>query len=98
MQQMAGRLYHLTDKAPLRGLSLCAALLIAGCVLWDPARIALTPGIHNSLWGVALIWAVCSGVIHGSGFVIRTTLWKMVFNPLIAWLILLAALLRYFVF
>ncbi len=98
MQQMAGRLYSLTAKAPLRGLSLCAALLIAGCVLWDPARMALTPGIHNTLWGLALIWAVCSGVIHGSGFVIRSTLWKMVFNPLTAWLILLAALLRYFVF
>lgn len=98
MQQMLGRLYNLTDKALFRGLSLCAALLIAGCILWNPTRIALSPGIHNTLWGLALIWAVCSGVIHGSGFVIRSTLWKVVFNPLTAWIILLAALLRYFVF
>ncbi len=98
MQHRVSSIYTLTSKAPLRGLSLIAALLVAGCVLWDPQRIALSPGVHNSVWAVLLIWAVCSGVIHGSGFVLRSSCWQVVFNPVVAWIILLAALLRYFVF
>ncbi len=90
------RLYQLTDKGPLRGLSLIAALLVAGCVLWNPARFAVVPREYSLWWGIALIWAVCTGVIHGSGFRFRKTLWQGIFNPVPAWIILAAAIVCFF--
>ena len=43
---MAGiihRIYQLTDKGPLRALSLILALLVAGCVMWDRTRFSVVP-------------------------------------------------------
>ena len=96
---MAGiihRIYQLTDKGPLRVLSLILALLVAGCVLWDPTRFAVDPRTYAVWWGLALIWSVCAGVIHGSGLRLQKTLWQGVFNPLLAWIILIPALVCYF--
>jgi predicted membrane protein len=33
-------LYAVMDKRPLRALSLVMALLLAGCIFWDPSRFA----------------------------------------------------------
>ena len=33
-------LYAVMDKRPLRALSLIMALLLAGCIFWDPSRFA----------------------------------------------------------
>ena len=33
-------LYAIMDKRPLRALSLLMALLLAGCIFWDPSRFA----------------------------------------------------------
>ena len=96
MQRMANRLYNLTDKGPLRVLSLVAALLVAGGVIWDPTRFALSSR-SLSLWGgIALIWAVCAGVIHGTGFRPRRALWQGIFNPVLAWVILLPGIACFF--
>lgn len=42
------------------------------------------------------MWAVCAGVIHGVGFRPYRSLWKAVFSPLPAVIILLAGLLHFF--
>ena len=34
------KLYAVMDKRPLRALSLVMALLLAGCIFWDPSRFA----------------------------------------------------------
>ena len=34
------KLYAVTDKGPIRALSLVLALILAGCVFWDPTRFA----------------------------------------------------------
>ena len=96
MQRMVSSIYDLTGKAPLRGLSLIAGLLVAGCVLWDPTRFSLSSKTLSLWWGILLIWAVCSSVIHGSGFRLRTMLWQIVFNPLFAWIILLSAIICFY--
>ncbi|MFB4340136.1 cyd operon protein YbgE [Pantoea sp. CS_6] len=88
--------YRLMDKGPLRALSLILALWLGGCLLWDPARYATRPeGIL--LWqGIVLIWAVCTGVIHGSGFRPRRLRWRAFFAPLPALLVLFWALSHFY--
>lgn len=89
-------LYDLMDKGPLRALSLLLALLAAGGVMWDPTRFANHAGQLPVLQGLVLIWAVCSGVIHGVGFRPQQTRWQALFSPLPAMLVLLIALYRFY--
>ncbi len=44
-------------QRPLRALSLLMALLLAGCIFWDPSRFAAN---QLEIWhGFLLMWAVC---------------------------------------
>ena len=89
-------LYQLMDNSLLRLCSLAAALLLAGCMIWDPTQFAANNS-KLSIWqGMLLMWAVCSGVIHGVGFRPHKLLWQVFFSPLPALLILLAGLIFFF--
>lgn len=89
-------LYRYMDKGPLRALSLIMALLLAGCVFWEPARFAARTSSLSIWQGMALIWAVCSGVIHGIGFRPLRVRWRGIFSPFPAFVILAAGLYYYF--
>lgn len=96
MGQGVSRLYQLMDRRPLRALSLVAALLLAGCIFWDPARFAANSS-HLALWqGLLLIWAVCCGVIHGVGFSPRRLRWQGFFTPLPALILLLCGIVFFY--
>lgn len=89
-------LYQLMDRGPLRVLSLVAALLLAGCMFWDPSRFAANSS-ELAIWqGLLMMWAVCSGVIHGVGFRPRRLRWQGFFSPLPALIVLLAGLAFFF--
>jgi len=89
-------LYQLMDRGPLRALSLVAALLLAGCMFWDPSRFAANSS-ELAIWqGLLMMWAVCSGVIHGVGFRPRRLRWQGFFSPLPALIVLLAGLAFFF--
>lgn len=89
-------LYQLMDRSPLRALSLVAALLLAGCMFWDPSRFAANSS-ELAIWqGLLMMWAVCSGVIHGVGFRPRRLRWQGFFSPLPALIVLLAGLAFFF--
>lgn len=92
MGQSIAHLYRLMDKGPLRVLSLVAALLLAGCMFWDPSRFAANSS-QLAIWqGLVMMWAVCSGVIHGVGFRPRRLRWQGFFSPLPALIVLLVGL------
>ena len=40
LMKFIATLYAIMDKRPLRALSLLMALLLAGCIFWDPSRFA----------------------------------------------------------
>ncbi len=84
--------YRLMDKGPLRALSLILALIVAGCLFWDPSRYAAHTSTLSVWQGVLVIWAVCAGVIHGVGFRPRRTRWQALFSPALALIALLFAL------
>ncbi len=70
------------DKGPLRALSLMMlALLLAGCIFWDPSRFAAKTSELEIWHGFLLMWAVCAGVIHGVGFRPRAIHWQGLFRP-----------------
>ncbi|AGH74598.1 cyd operon protein YbgE [Edwardsiella piscicida] len=96
MTGLADRLYSLMDKGPLRALSLILALALAGCIFWDPTRFAAKTSSLAIWQGLLLMWAVCSGVVHGVGFRPRRLRWRAFFSPLPALIILIAGLLFFF--
>ncbi|BCU56402.1 cyd operon protein YbgE [Enterobacter kobei] len=96
MNAIIAKLYAVMDKGPLRALSLVMALLLAGCVFWDPARFAAKTSDYEIWQGFLMMWAVCSGVIHGVGFRPAALHWQGIFCPLIADIVLAAALFYFF--
>lgn len=89
---LADKLYAMTDKGPVRALSLVLALILAGCIFWDPTRFAAKTSSLEIWEGLLLIWAVCTGVIYGVGFRPQRSLWRAFFAPLPAIVILAAGL------
>ncbi|HDS5478705.1 TPA: cyd operon protein YbgE [Serratia liquefaciens] len=90
---LTDKLYAMTDKGPVRAHSLVLALILAGCIFWDPTRFAAKTSSLEIWEGLLLIWAVCAGVVHGVGFKPQRTLWRAFFAPLPAIVILAAGLL-----
>ena len=72
------------------------ALLLAGCIFWDPSRFAAKTSELEIWHGFLLMWAVCSGVIHGVGFRPRAVHWQGIFCPLIADIVLALGLFFFF--
>lgn len=87
------KLYAITDKGPVRALSLVMALILAGCIFWDPTRFAARTSSLEIWQGILLIWAVCAGIVHGVGFRPHSMFWRAFFAPLPAIVILAAGLL-----
>lgn len=96
MGQGITRLYQWMDKSPLRALSLLMALLLAGCMFWDPKRFAANSSSLEIWQGLLMMWAVCTGVIHGVGFRPRRLRWQAFFSPLPAWIVLILGLAFFF--
>lgn len=91
------KLYQIMDRGLLRVLLLILALILAGCIFWDPARFAAKTSSLEIWQGFLLIWAVCAGVIYGVGFRPHSPLWRTFFSPLPAWLIILVGLVFFLV-
>lgn len=94
--QTLAALYDLTDKRPLRALSLVMALTLADCVFWTPSRFAAQTSPLSWWQGMVIVWAVCAGVVYSTGFRPRRLRWRLVFLPLPAMLIMIGALIYSF--
>lgn len=66
-------------QTPAPGAFILMALLLAGCIFWDPSRFAAKTNELEIWHGFLLMWAVCSGVIHGVGFRPRAVHWQGIF-------------------
>lgn len=89
------KLYTIMDKGSLRALSLVLALVLAGCVFWDPAAFAAKTSSLQVWHGLIIIWAVCTGVIHGVGFRPIKLRWRIFFTPLPAMIVLILGLIYF---
>ncbi|WP_028025172.1 cyd operon YbgE family protein [Enterovibrio calviensis] len=77
--------------------SLVLAVTCAGLVIWDPQSFADKIGGFNLSNSPALIWATCTGFIHGMGFKPRFWLWQLVFFPPFAWIVMILILSSAFI-
>ncbi|BDH46642.1 hypothetical protein TUM12370_26860 [Salmonella enterica subsp. enterica serovar Choleraesuis] len=96
MNRIITSMYAFMDKSPLRALSLVMALLVAGCIFWDPSRFAAKTSSLEIWHGLLIMWAVCAGVIHGVGFRLRNVQWQALFCPLLAQIVLVIGLMFFF--
>ncbi|WP_291971188.1 cyd operon protein YbgE [Candidatus Symbiopectobacterium sp.] len=92
MSSLVDKLYQLMDKGPLRVL----ALLMTGCVMWDPTRFAARTSALDVWQGPLLVWAVCTVVIYGVGFRRQRLLWRVIFSHFPAFVILITGLIYVF--
>ncbi|MEH6532488.1 MAG: cyd operon protein YbgE [Photobacterium frigidiphilum] len=76
--------HQLLDNTLLRALSFLLALASAGLVVWEPIHFAQAIGGFDLIKSPTLIWATCSAMIYGVGFVPRHWYWQVVFTPFIA--------------
>ena len=88
-------LYAVMDKRPLRALSLVMALLLAGCIFWDPSRFAAKTANWNLAWLPHYVGSVCWGDPR-RGLSSESGTLAGHFCPLIADLVLLAGLIFFF--
>ncbi len=93
MTKIIAYVYAVMDKGPLRALSLLMALVLAGCIFWDPSRFAAKTSSLEIWHGFLIMWAVCAGVIHGVGFRPKSLRWQGLFCPLLADIVLLCGLI-----
>lgn len=92
MTNIIAMVYNAMDKRPLRALSFVLAIVLAGCIFWDPSRFAAKTSELEIWHGFLLMWAVCAGIIHGVGFRPRAVHWQGIFCPLIADIVLVVGL------
>lgn len=93
---MLDGLYDRLHIRVLTLLSLALALTCGGLVMWDPQSFADRIGGFSVANGPALVWATCTGMIHGMGFKPRFWLWQLVFFPPFAWLVMITVLAKAF--
>ncbi len=91
---LVDKCYQLLDKGPIRVLILILALVIAGSVMWDPTLFAAKTSSFLIWQGLLLIWATCSAMIFGVGFRPNKLIWRTVFHPLPAAIILIWGLTK----
>ncbi|MDP8185165.1 cyd operon protein YbgE [Phocoenobacter skyensis] len=91
---MIDTLYKLTSKGLLKALSFILASLLFGLILLNSATFAQQFGgkipylAIITFYGMAILW------IHGIGFEIKHTFWKIIFLPLLGYLIVLSTIIR----
>lgn len=89
---MINTLYNLTAKGLLKALSFILATLLCAIILLNSTAFALIFGgktpylVILVFYGMAILW------IHGVGFEIRSTIWKVIFLPVMGYFIVIPSL------
>ncbi|HDL5700038.1 TPA: cyd operon protein YbgE [Mannheimia haemolytica] len=89
---MIHKLYNLTAKGLLKALSFILATVLFATIWVNSTAFALSFGGKTPylamlvFYGMAILW------VHGIGFEIRAAIWKVIFLPLLGYLIVIPAL------
>ncbi|OAN18431.1 cytochrome bd biosynthesis protein [Photobacterium jeanii] len=72
------------SQGAIRLVAMMAGLALTGLILWDPTQFAHAIGGFGPVISPAMIWAICSTMIYGVGFVPRNWFWQVFFTPFLA--------------
>ncbi|MCW8327487.1 cyd operon protein YbgE [Photobacterium sp. SDRW27] len=78
------RVHQLVDFGLLRMAALIMSMAAAGLVVWEPTLFAQAIGGFGPVISPALIWATCTAMIFGVGFVPHRWYWQVFFTPYFA--------------
>jgi cyd operon protein YbgE len=68
-----------------RLISILMAVALVALILVYPRAVATSVSdVNHSLLNL-LMWGIAIGFIHGVGFVPRMSIWRVVFNPILGW-------------
>lgn len=77
---------------PGRAVSFVLAIALAILILVYPGVIANSVSdVRHGLLSL-LMWGIAAGFVHGTGFVPRTSVWRLIFNPALGWLLMVGGL------
>ncbi len=79
---------NLANSLMFRLLIMGLGFLHVGLLMWEPADYAEMIGGFNFIKAILLIWAMCSSMVVGIGFIPYKTVFKLLFNPYISLVIL----------
>lgn len=89
---MIQSLYQLTNKGSLRALSFVLALVLTASIFTHKEIFALNLGGISPIYTLIIFWSVVTLWIHGFGLEIYRTIWKLLFMPMIAYVVAIVAL------
>lgn len=90
---MIHSLYNVTGKGWLKALSFLLASAMFALILLKSATFSLTFGGAVPYLALGVFYAMAILWIHGIGFEIRSTLFKLIFMPIIGYLIIIPAII-----
>jgi len=68
-----------------RLISILLAIALSTLVLIYPRAVATSVSdVNHSLLNL-MLWGIAIGFIHGVGFIPRMMIWRITFNPIIGW-------------
>ena len=91
---MINSLYQLVNKGSLRTLSFILALMLTAFFFFNINQFSTQLRAVEFYYVFILIWSVGILWIHGFGFEIRATLWRLIFMPWIGYLAAIISLLH----
>ena len=91
---MINSLYQLVNKGSLRTLSFILALILTAFFFFNINQFSTQLRAVEFYYVFILIWSVGILWIHGLGFEIRPTLWRLIFMPWIGYLAAIISLLH----
>lgn len=89
---MIQSLYQLTNKGSLRALSFILVVVLTASIFTHTERFALNLGGISPIYTLIIFWSVVTLWIHGFGLEIYRTVWRLLFLPLIAYVIAIIGL------
>ena len=89
---MIQSLYQLTNKGSFRALSFILAIILTVSIFKHTERFALDMGGISPIYTLIIFWGVVTLWIHGFGLEIYKTIWKLLFLPIIAYVIAIGGL------
>jgi len=75
-----------------RVLSFVLAVVLTVLVLLYPRAIAESAGQFRHALLVLTMWGTAIGFIHGVGFEPRLAVWRLLFHPVLGWLLMLGGI------
>jgi cyd operon protein YbgE len=78
-------------RSSFRLLSLVMALALSVIILIVPHAVTNADNSVNHTHLMLLLYGMMIGFIHGMGFVPNTTIFRLMFHPIIGWILMIGA-------